>query len=75
MERWAQHRAADNADEVDKWGCLVIERLASGDPNSKDSWLAAGAEGVLRCIAAKDTTEKARLRARSALTHGLDLQA
>ena len=37
MEKWAQHRADDDADNdnVAQWGSYAIEWLAKSDPSSK----------------------------------------
>ena len=78
LEKWAQHRTCDDADDnVAQYGSKAIEMLASGDPDSRARWLAAGAEGVLRSIAAEDTSDassEARRYAREALKDGLGLQ-
>ena len=75
MEKWAQHRTTDWADDnVAKYGSLAINWLATED--TRAPLLAAGAEGVLRGIIA-DTSEAsadAKFVARNALS-ALDLQA
>ena len=51
LEKWAQHRAADYADDnVAQWGSFVILWLVTED--TRAPWLAASAERVLRGIAA-----------------------
>ena len=78
LEKWAQHRTTDSADDNVAWyGSLAIELTARGDPDSKARWLDAGADGVLRDIADKGTSGasgNAKSAARNALK-GLGLQA
>ena len=51
MEKWAQHRTTDWADDnVAKYGSLAINWLATED--TRAPWLAADAERILRGIAA-----------------------
>ena len=74
LEKWALHRAADHADDnVALSGSFTIYLLASEDNESRARWLTAGAEGVLRGIAAADNSAKST--ARAALKHGLNVQA
>ena len=55
LEKWAQHRTTDDAeDNVAQWGSLAIRLLNRADPVSNARWLDAGAGGVLRGIAAAD---------------------
>ena len=67
LEKWAQHRTTDNADDnVAQWGSDAIYWLATED--TRAPWLAAGAEGVLRGIAADTSVAsgEAKTEARSA---------
>ena len=68
MEKWAQHRTTDDADDnVARYGSWAIRILVTED--TRAPWLAAGAERVLRGIAA-DTSGaygKANSNARDAL--------
>ena len=78
LEKWAQHRTTDHADDnVAQWGSIVIQYTARGDPDSKARWLAAGAEGVLRGIVTSESA--ASMTAKSwttdTLKNGLGLQA
>ena len=56
LERWAQHRAADDADfetaddNVVWWGSRAIWLLARGDKATQTKFLAAGAKQVLESI-------------------------
>ena len=51
MEKWAQHRTTDDADDnVAQYGSGVIYYLVTRD--TRAPWLAVGAEGVLRGIVA-----------------------
>ena len=75
MEKWAQHRTTDMADDnVAYWGCYAIYYLARGD--TRAPWLAAGAEGVLRGIIA-DTSGASVMDKHVAICAliALDLQA
>ena len=68
MEKWAQHRTTDNAaDNVAKYGSWAIYRLVTEE--TRAPWLAAGAEGVLRSIAADTSVASgmAKSEARDAL--------
>ena len=70
MEKWAQHRTTDWADDdVAQRGSWVIEYPVMGDPDSKARWLAAGAKRVLRGIAAgtSEASDRAKSWARDAL--------
>ena len=70
MEKWAQHRTTDDADDnVAQYGSYAIELTAIGDPDRKARWLAAGAEGVLRGIIAgtSGASGEAKKWARNAL--------
>ena len=70
MEKWAQHRTTDWADDnVAYWGSWAIKLTARGDPDSKARWLAAGAERVLRGIAAgtSEASDRAKEWARDAM--------
>ena len=70
MEKWAQHRTTDHADDnVAQYGSWAIRYLATGDPVSKARWLAAGAEGVLQGIIAGTSVAsgEAKTKARDAL--------
>ena len=50
LEKWAQHRTADDADDnVAQWGSDAIYWLVT--EATRAPWLAAGAERVLRGIA------------------------
>ena len=61
LEKWAYHRAADNADDnVAHYGSWAIRLLATRHPEIKAPWLAAGAKGVLRGIANEDTSVASR---------------
>ena len=76
LEKWARHRTTDDAeDNVAQWGSFVIEKLVTEDTRAR--WLAAGAEGVLRGIAAgtSNASKTAKILARSALKDGLGLWA
>ena len=79
MEKWAQHRTGDNADDnVAQYGSWAIRWLTEGDPDSRARLLAAGAERVLRGITKEDTSAASRgakSNARDALKYGLGLQA
>ena len=70
MEKWAQHRTTDWADDnVAQSGSVAINLLVTLGTNTRPPWLAAGAEGVLRGIIA-DTSEasgEAKSWARNAL--------
>ena len=74
MGRWAQQRAVDDADDVAEWGAIAIRHLASEDPD-KARWLAAGAEEVLRGVAAtaSEASGIAKSNARYTLRNGLGL--
>ena len=75
MEKWAQHRTTDGGDDnVAEWGSWAIYNLVTEDTRAR--WLAAGAEGVLRSIAADMSvaSREAMNEARSALRE-LGLQA
>ena len=77
MEKWAQHRTTNGADDnVAQYGSYAIEFTAMGDPVSKARWLAAGAERFLRGIAAgtSEASDMAKSWARDAL-ESLGLQA
>jgi hypothetical protein len=51
LEKWAQHRTTDDADEnVARYGSWVIYLLVTTD--TRAPWLAAGAERVLQGITA-----------------------
>ena len=51
MEKWAQHRTTDDADDnVAHYGSSAIHLLATED--TRAPWLAADAERILRGIAA-----------------------
>ena len=74
LEKWAQHRTTDDADQlpwfdddVAYWGSRAIFWLVTRD--TRAPWLAAGAEGVLRGIAAdtSGTSNWAKGEARDAL--------
>ena len=68
LEKWAQHRTTDSADDnVAQWGSLAIYVLVTTD--TRAPWLAAGAEGVLRGIAADTSgaSGEAKKWARNAL--------
>ena len=68
LEKWAQHRTTDGADDnVAQWGSLAIYLLATKD--TRAPWLAAGAERVLRGIAADTSgaSADAKYWARNAL--------
>ena len=68
LEKWAQHRTADGADDnVAQWGSRAIYWLVTTD--TRAPWLAAGAEGILRSIAAgtSEASDKAKSWARDAL--------
>ena len=70
LEKWAQHRTTDYAeDNVAYSGSLAIWDLVSKD--TRAPWLAAGAERVLRGIAADTSgaSGKAKSNARDALKH------
>ena len=70
MEKWAQHRTTDMADDdVAHWGSWVINWLVTKE--TRAPWLAAGAERVLRGIAAdtSNASSRAKSAARSALKH------
>ena len=74
MEKWAQHRTAEGADDnVAQWGSIVIFWLVTSD--TRAPWLAAGAERVLRGIIAgtSEASDGAKISARYAL-EALDLQ-
>ena len=67
LEKWAQHRTTDDADDnVAEWGSGAIRLLATID--TRPLWLVA--EGVLRGIAAGTSAASywARKNAREALT-------
>ena len=77
LGQWARRRAANDADDnVAQWGSWAIEMLAWGYRNRKACWLDAGAEGVLRGIAAdtSDASSSAKSYGRDALK-ALGLQA
>ena len=78
MEKWAQHRTTDDADDnAPLYGSRAIYWLTKADPDTRPRWLAAGAGGVLRGIAAADSSVAstvAKNEARSALKE-LGLQA
>ena len=58
MEKWAQHRTTDSADDnVAKWGSRAIYWLVTEDTRAR--WLAAGAERVFRGIAADTSVASA----------------
>ena len=68
MEKWAQHRTTDYADDnVAEWGSWAIYNLVT--KYNRAPWLAAGAERVLRGIAADTSGASglAKSEARSAL--------
>ena len=68
LEKWAQHRTTDyTEDNVAQWGSRVIYRLVTEDTRAR--WLAAGAERVLRGIAADTSVASgaAKSHARNAL--------
>ena len=68
MEKWAQHRTTDRADDnVAQWGSWAIYWLVTED--TRAPWLAAGAERVLRGIAAgtSEASDRAKSDARNAL--------
>ena len=68
MEKWAQHRTTDDADDnVAQWGSCAIYYLLTED--ARAPWLAAGAERVLRGIAADTSGASGRAKywARKAL--------
>ena len=68
MEKWAQHRTTDSADDnVAEWGSWAIWYLVTEE--TRAPWLAAGAEGVLRGIIADTSvaTDRAKSDARNAL--------
>ena len=70
MEKWTQHKTTDDADDnVAAWGSWVIELTATGDPDSKARWLAAGAERVLQGITAGTSvaSDRAKSWARDAM--------
>ena len=76
LEKWAQHRSTDWADDnVAQYGSEAIWWLVPKD--TRAPWLAAGAEGVLRGIAAgtSNASKTAKILARSALKDGLGLWA
>ena len=59
LEKWAQHRTTDDADDnVAQWGSWTIGLLATKE--TRPFWLAAGAEGVFRGIVAADTSVASR---------------
>ena len=75
MEKWAQHRTTDGADDnVAEWGSWAIYYLVTED--TRAPWLDAGAEGVLRGITADASvaSSNAKSYARAALKK-LGLQA
>ena len=68
MDKWAQHRTTDYADDnVAGWGSRAIYWLVTEE--TRAPWLAAGAERVLRGIAAgtSKASDSAKSEARSAL--------
>ena len=68
MEKWAQHRTTDDADDnVAYYGSLVIYWLVTKE--TRAPWLAAGAERVLRGIIADTSgaSGEAKKWARNAL--------
>ena len=68
LEKWAQHRTTDYADDNVAWyGSWAILQLVTED--TRASWLAAGAEGVLRGITAgtSEASDRAKTHARNAL--------
>ena len=70
MEKWAQHRTTDWADDnVPLWGSSAIKVLVWADPDDKARWLTAGAEGVLRGIGAdtSEASDRAKSWARDAM--------
>ena len=69
MEKWAQHRTTDSADDnVAEWGSWAIWYLVTEE--TRAPWLAAGAEGVLRGIAVgtSGASGRAKIEARLALS-------
>ena len=78
LKKCAEHRTTDDSDEnAPRYGSLAICWLTRADPETRPRWLAAGAGGVLRGIAAADTivaSTEAKNEARSALRE-LGLQA
>ena len=68
MEKWALHMTTDYADDNGAmWGSWAIYWLVTED--TRAPWLAAGAEGVLRGIAADTSgaSGEAKNAARKAL--------
>ena len=58
MEKWAQHRTTDDADDnVAQWGSWAIYWLVTED--TRAPWLAAGAERVLQGITADTSVASA----------------